>query len=447
MSKDLLPEDDRSLTFDEATNLTIEEAVQKEADLAFGITDEDGVLDKYIKKNREKVGEFKFGSQTKDLTQDLDTTSLDRFIRKQRQDLTNQDVVEPRRPQASPVPMIDFSRLDSDASSQSAEEERFYGDGFLADKPVYKHKKLIVGSLAALLLGTVGLAYGLNQFTKEETGTSASTSTTRSSKASSASMAQEAAKVGMDKQAFDQLYTSFFADEGLTKPLNSAFDQLPTLEAALKQLEGTSVYDDAKAKYDSLAKVITAIQTLNEKFESPAILDGERQVTAMKAGASLDDLTAAVLNTGRPQLDSLLQGVITEARGLAQAPAPISEVQEVTPTQESLPVVEDLPLAKEEQAVALQRQLSRVPYNDQVIADSQNPAWTFTPGVLEEIVRVSQERGYISGDAYFLEPVNIINGNSYYNMFKPDGTYLFSINAKTGYFVGNGAGYAEELDY
>ncbi len=30
-------------------------------------------------------------------------------------------------------------------------------------------------------------------------------------------------------------------------------------------------------------------------------------------------------------------------------------------------------------------------------------------------------------------------------MFKPDGTYLFSINCKTGYFVGNGAGHSDAL--
>lgn len=65
----------------------------------------------------------------------------------------------------------------------------------------------------------------------------------------------------------------------------------------------------------------------------------------------------------------------------------------------------------------------------------------------EKIVATSQARGYISGNQYILEPVNIINGNGYYNMFKPDGTYLFSINCKTGYFVGNGKGYADALDY
>ena len=53
---------------------------------------------------------------------------------------------------------------------------------------------------------------------------------------------------------------------------------------------------------------------------------------------------------------------------------------------------------------------------------------------------------YLSDD-YILEKVNIINGNGYYNMFRKDGTYLFSINCKTGYFVGNGSGHSDALDY
>ncbi|MCW1043284.1 cell division site-positioning protein MapZ family protein, partial [Streptococcus anginosus] len=48
---------------------------------------------------------------------------------------------------------------------------------------------------------------------------------------------------------------------------------------------------------------------------------------------------------------------------------------------------------------------------------------------------------------YILERVNIVNGNGYYNLYKPDGTYLFTLNCKTGYFVGNGSGHADALDF
>lgn len=55
--------------------------------------------------------------------------------------------------------------------------------------------------------------------------------------------------------------------------------------------------------------------------------------------------------------------------------------------------------------------------------------------------------GYFFGNNYIFEFVNIINGNGYYNMFKLDGIYLFFINVKIGYFVGNVFGRVDSLDY
>ena len=99
------------------------------------------------------------------------------------------------------------------------------------------------------------------------------------------------------------------------------------------------------------------------------------------------------------------------------------------------------------EGVNLQRSASRVPYNQSAVNDSSNPAWTFADGVLEQILETSRARGYITGNQYILERVNIVNGNGYYNLYKPDGTYLFTLNCKTGYFVGNGSGHADDLDY
>ena len=97
--------------------------------------------------------------------------------------------------------------------------------------------------------------------------------------------------------------------------------------------------------------------------------------------------------------------------------------------------------------VAVQRSASRVSYNQSAIDDSNNSAWDFADGVLEQILATSRSRGYITGNQYILERVNIVNGNGYYNLYKPDGTYLFTLNCKTGYFVGNGSGHADDLDY
>lgn len=462
MSKETFPQDDQTLNFDEATNLTIEEAVQKEADLAAGVTADDTVLDKYIKKNRDKVGEQKFVNKdkVKDLSE-VDTSVLDKFIEQQRQEFEMAGLVEGGDPVADstlsnqdvaavalePIPVAPVT----DDLSKVAEIETFYGDQFDEARQAKKKRKLVIGSLAALFLATAGLAYGINQL-KKTAITSSSTTTTSSQTTSSSRQANQA-----DVQAFDDLYKTFFADEGLTKPKNSEFDHLSTLEEALKKLEGTSDYAAAKTKYDGLAKAIAAIKAVNDKFDSPAIVDGEKVEAQIKAGANFDDLTSTILNTGRANLDTLLQAVMTEAKGLLGSGGGVSGSGTETAAgsqsgqaKDKSEAVAQTAKASEQAQVAasnLQRQVSRVPYNQEVIADTSNSAWTFAPGVLEEILRVSRERGYITGDNYVLEPVNIINGNGYYNMFKPDGTYLFSINAKTGYFVGNGAGHADDLDY
>lgn len=478
MSKDQLPQDDQTLNFDEATNLTIEEAVQKEADLAAGVTDQDSVLDKYIKKNRDKVGERKFDSQPQQLTNKEMMAALDSFIQEHRKELTDTGVLpvvaDPAQAQQQEVTpakpaVLDFSKVTEPVVSEP--DETFYGDTFVDEKPVYKHKKAIIGGLAALLLTTAGLAYGFNQLNKSTTtsGTSTSSSTATSTSkgaSSSSSSTLDSSKVQANSKAFDDLFKTFFADEAQTKPLNAAFENLPQLEEALRKLENTPAYEAAKTKYDQLAKTIAAVKAVNDKFETPAIVDGELQSTSLKAGVTLDDLTSDVLNTGKANLDSLIQGVITQGRSTGIITASASgdgteagqeegkENADVTATPEApvektptSPVVETPTVKEVAVASNLQRELSRVPYNEQSIADSQNPAWAFEPGVLEEILRVSRERGYFAGDDYILEPVNIINGNGYYNLYKGDGTYLFSLNAKTGYFVGNGSGYADALDY
>ena len=98
--------------------------------------------------------------------------------------------------------------------------------------------------------------------------------------------------------------------------------------------------------------------------------------------------------------------------------------------------------------VAVQRSASRVAYNQSAIDDSNNSAWDFCGWCLRtKFLATSRSRGYITGDQYILERVNIVNGNGYYNLYKPDGTYLFTLNCKTGYFVGNGSGHADDLDY
>ena len=97
--------------------------------------------------------------------------------------------------------------------------------------------------------------------------------------------------------------------------------------------------------------------------------------------------------------------------------------------------------------VPLQRNLSRVPYNQAAINDVNNPAWVFGDGILEKVLNIARKRGHITGNQYILERVNIINGNGYYNLFKPDGPISLVSMPRLGYFVGNGKGHSDALDY
>lgn len=285
--------------------------------------------------------------------------------------------------------------------------------------------------------------------------------------ASSTSTSQTTTSSSTDANvtAFEQLYASFFTDSGLTKLKNSEFGKLTELKALLDKLDKSSdSYKKAKEQYDALEKAIKAIQATNAQFDKDVIVDGEIDTTAtVKAGetlsatttgiSSVDALLASVVNFGRSQQEVASSTVETEASVVANnqgaetavdtstSDAATTAGEEVTT---AISTSYGIPIPA---GVTLQRDRSRVPYNQAMIDDANNEAWSFTQGTLENIVAISQQRSYITGNQYILEKVNIINGNGYYNMFKPDGTYLFSINCKTGYFVGNAAGNSDALDY
>ena len=310
----------------------------------------------------------------------------------------------------------------------------------------------------------------------------------QASSSSSSSKKTSSSSTDANVAAFEKLYASFFTDGSQTKLKNSEFDKLDQLKAALDKI-GTSKagYKAAKAKYDVLEKAINAIKDINSKFDKPAIVDGELDTTAnVKSGASfktvstglstLDTLLASAIKMGQTQKPassaSQAQGQSQnqgQAQGQGQsggnATSPSDTGQAATPTPAPTTPVET-PGASAPASnpgwvnaagvvygmeipanVKLQRELSRVPYNQAAIDDVNNEAWVFNPGILEKIIAIAKERGHISGNDYYLEKVNIINGRGYYNLFKSDGTYLFSINCKTGYFVGNAPGRADAVDF
>ncbi|RCW17748.1 hypothetical protein CAC02_01210 [Streptococcus gallolyticus] len=498
-------EEQEGLNLEDVKNMTIGEAVRKDSELKAGVTESDGVLDKYIKQHRDEVTSQKFEAKLSDFD-DLDTKALDSFIKKQREELVNSGIIDAltleenkESPEdvdsevekvadtqevaqelpvsenvasenASTVQQENVSTEIPNADSAVSEPTPEAASAVVADgknseaialetadeQPTYKNKRVIIGGLAALVVAIFGVAYALN-YTKESSTSvaSSSTSTTKKSTSSSSSAAAKKAKT-----AFDDAYAAFFTDDTKTKLKNSEFDNISSLKEKLDDLKDTDYYDDAKKEYDTLAAQITAIQTINALFESDVIVNGEKASATVKSDANFDNLSSDFLNTGNANLDTLLQSAITDGKNQLAALASSSsqEASASTSSQTESASSSDTSTTQtvsgasgygitSYDASTLQRSLSRVPYSDSAIADSSNSAWTFADGVLDKIVATSQSRGYFSGNDYILEKVNIINGNGYYNMFKADGTYLFSINCKTGYFVGNASGNSDALDY
>nr|WP_306431359.1 cell division site-positioning protein MapZ family protein [Streptococcus gallolyticus] len=498
-------EEQEGLNLEDVKNMTIGEAVRKDSELKAGVTESDGVLDKYIKQHRDEVTSQKFEAKLSDFD-DLDTKALDNFIKKQREELVNNGIVgesalkeneatpkavdfeaeklEDTQETSQEVPVSEDVASENDSTIQQenvsieipnadsavSEPTPEAASAVVADdknseaialetadeQPTYENKRVIIGGLAALVVAIFGVAYGLNYTRESSTSVaSSSTSTTKKSTSSSSSAAAKKAKT-----AFDDAYAAFFTDDTKTKLKNSEFDNISSLKEKLDDLKDTDYYDDAKKEYDTLAAQITAIQTINALFESNVIVNGEKASATVKSDANFDNLSSDLLNTGNANLDTLLQSAITDGKNQLAALASSSSQEASASTSNQTESASSSDTSTTQtvsgasgygitsyDASTLQRSLSRVPYSDSAIADSSNSAWTFADGVLDKIVATSQSRGYFSGNDYILEKVNIINGNGYYNMFKADGTYLFSINCKTGYFVGNASGNSDALDY
>ena len=389
-------------------------------------------------------------------------------------------------------------RISSESISPS------HKSAFDGDIPVYRRKGVVIGALAVLALAIIGGSYALYKGTHSQ---SAKTTSTASSAMTSSSKDTSAT----DNKAFEEMYKNFFTDDEQTKLANDQFGKLSDLEKLLKKLEKTKYYDAAKKKYDNLKKQIEAVQKINSQFESDALVDGSYNASiAVKSDANFNNLPESVTTTGNASLDSTIQEAIkggkTQLEEKAKAASATSAATAADSANTASPAA---PSGDNTSGAAstgggaaasntsgaqngaansagstgstgstgsagatggttggsaaastvvtrgitnynpsiLQRDRSRVPYNANVVADTSNPAWTWADGVLDKIINESHSRGYFSGDNFILEPVNIINGNGYYNLYLPDGTYLFSINCKTGYYVGNGSGHSDKLDY
>ena len=470
-------EQESKFEFEEAKDLTVGQAIRKNEEVEAGVTPDDTILDKYIKQHREEIEADKFENlQTK---KEESTQSLDDMIQEVRETTEQENVLSPEEEAIALAVATDTTEI----VAQEAEEEETrvleqpFKDELEAvemaevdnsevavvyeenedqlqplsrsaqadDEPQNKKKWAILSAIILVILLIFGGGYYVyRQITRSSQ--ELQTKATDSGLVSNQSVYEQ----------FNTLYDTFYTDENKTALKNSQFSQLNQLKELLDKLEGAREHTLAKSKYDSLETQIKAIQEVNAQFETPAITDGvldtnakikaDAKFTDIKTGnTEIDKLLDKAISLGKSQLASTTTASTTAA--IQEASSPTTESSPSTSTNETAASTNTGNGGLSSEGVNLQRSASRVPYNQSAVNDSSNPAWEFADGVLEKILETSRARGYISGNQYILERVNIVNGNGYYNLYKPDGTYLFTLNCKTGYFVGNGAGHADDLDY
>ena len=452
--------------FDDAKELTVGQAMRKNEEVEAGVLPGDSILDKYVKQHKEEIEADKFVTRQykkEELIEKEEVEEIEEIEETQTLDNLLQELRE-ETGVTSPAPEYELSQFDDLEFTREpeaplveefeTEEVQLFGEeevptfSRVTDSEDEKSKKKwvvygILVALAVLILGTAYYVYRQVARSTKEIQTSQSTTNTQS-----------------DVEEFNNLYDGFYTDSNKTALKNSQFDKLSQLKTLLDKLEGSREHTLAKSKYDSLATQIKAIQDVNAQFEKPAIVDGvldtnakaksDAKFTEIKTGnTELDKLLDKAVSLGKSQQTSASSSSSSQTSSSNSSQASSNTTSETSPSSsnETRSSRGEVNMGLSSAGVAVQRSASRVSYNQSAIDDSNNSAWDFADGVLEQILATSRSRGYITGNQYILERVNIVNGNGYYNLYKPDGTYLFTLNCKTGYFVGNGSGHADALDY
>ena len=452
--------------FDEAKELTVGQAIRKNEEVEAGVLPEDSILDKYVKQHRDEIEADKFATRQykkEELVEKEEavTSTLDDLLQEIREETeVESSVQEDDLNQFDDLEFIRDSEVPPVEEFETEEVQLFEGEEVpilsrVTDSEDGESKKkwLIYGILAALVVLILGTAYYVYRQVNR--------STQEIQTSQSASSEQNIQPILED---FNSQYDAFYTDSNKTALKNSQFDKLSQLKTLLDKLEGSREHALAKSKYDSLATQIKAIQDVNAQFEKPAIVDGvldtnakaksDAKFTDIKTGnTELDKLLDKAISLGKSQQTSASSSSSSQTSNSSSSQANENTASETSPSSSNTTSTEtrssrsEVNMGVSSAGVAVQRSASRVSYNQSAIDDSNNSAWDFADGVLEQILATSRSRGYITGNQYILERVNIVNGNGYYNLYKPDGTYLFTLNCKTGYFVGNGSGHADDLDY
>lgn len=333
-----------------------------------------------------------------------------------------------------------------------------------AISPRKSRKVPIIIGVCALALIAAGATYWASQ-NNQKPKTITTTQSSSDTKSSAAA----------DKFKAD--YAKFFVDKAQTQLKNSEFAQLSTLVKDYNAITDKTALSTAKSDYNNLKTQIDAINTVNGLFTSAVITDGKLNQAA-KIKANLNSIPTAP-KTNNDTLNQL----ITQAIDLAQTQKAAAEktstsssmvssssskntagtstqttsskdttsttssatttTGNTSTTTNSTPTYTNIGLSSA--GVALDNSDARV--QPQSALNTSDPAFTWAPGIKALVLDKCRARGYITGDNFILVPVAIHTTNGavgragvrsgYYNLYRPDGSYLLTINDQTGYFFGN----------
>ncbi len=348
--------------------------------------------------------------------------------------------------------------------SESQEEPQESSEEKTTDGKAKNRKTPIIIGLCAIVLiaaGAVGFAQ-YNNHQKPKT-----VQTTKSS------------QTDLDK--FEKQYDSFFTDKSHNVLKNSQFGNLAALETLVNSHKNSMAWSNAVSETESLTDQINAIKKVNALFTSAAITDGKldsaaKIVTNVKipetpktSNETLNKLLTQAIDLAKSQVakESSAQASASSAEAKANQGAGTQTSSSSTTSQSSSTTNASSSTNSNVNASTNGNGLSSNGVNLEVSAarvqpqagiNPNDPAFTWGAGIKEMVLNKARERGYITGDNYILVPtaIHTTNGSQgfpagivsgYYNLYAPDGRYLVSINAKTGFFVGNGSGHADNLDY
>lgn len=373
-----------------------------------------------------------------------------------------------------PLIIEDNTGLDSALTENQLSEqtESVLASEAIAAEAKKRKKPVMIGICALILLAAGGLLWANANQSKQKEADKTSQSSQKKSEEAKAT------------KAFNQQYAGFFTDDKQTKLKNDQFTKIGDLVSALDKLQANADYQSLKKKVDALKTEIAVTEAMNANFDKAIIVDGVLDKTAVvKDGVKLsytatenDALnsllkeaiahgqaqqaekakSAAAASTAAPTTPNTTTNTASQSDGATNQAAGSTNQANTGANQSTAPATNGggaaagygLTTAQYQAqypAITLETGRSRVPVDPN--ANLNDAAFEWASGIKELVLQKCRDRGYITGDAYILLPASIQKGNGYYNLYKPDGTYLVSINCKTGFFVGNAAGHADNLDY